>query len=148
MANNETSLWDISYLDTLSYRNTCIHRLDPRVKLLTTLFFIIAVISFDKYEISRLILFAVYPMVLVILGNLPVAYLGKKILLATPFAIFIGIFNPLLDRTIMVHLGSFDISGGWISFASIMLRFILTVGAALILIAGTGFNSVCLALEK
>ncbi len=76
------------------------------------------------------------------------AYFFKKVMLAVPFAFFIGIFNPLLDQTVLMHLGPIEISGGWISFASIMIRFVLTVSAALILIAGTGFNSVCMALER
>jgi cobalt/nickel transport system permease protein len=39
-------------------------------------------------------------------------------------------------------------SGGWISLVSILLRFMLTVGAALLLIATTGFSAICMALEK
>jgi cobalt/nickel transport system permease protein len=118
------------------------------VKLLTTLVFIMAVVSFGKYEITGLIPFIIYPVALIAVGNLPPGYLARKILLAAPFAFFIGIFNPLLDRTILVHLGPVAISGGWVSFASIMIRFTLTVSAALILIASTGLNAVCLALDK
>jgi cobalt/nickel transport system permease protein len=148
MGTIESSLLNIGYLETLSYQQTLLHRLDPRVKLLTTLVFIVVVVSFGKYEISGLIPFLIYPVVLIAVGNLPPGYLARKILLAAPFAFFIGIFNPLIDRAIMVHLGTVGISGGWVSFASIMIRFTLTVSAALILIAGTGLNAVCLAMDK
>ena len=148
MGKIESALLNIGYLETLSYQDTPLHRLDPRVKLLTTLVFIIAVVSFGKYEITGLLPFIIFPVVLSAVGNLPPGYLAKKILLAAPFAFFIGIFNPLLDRAVLLHLGPFGISGGWVSFASIMLRFGLTVSAAFILIAGTGLNAVCLALEK
>jgi cobalt/nickel transport system permease protein len=148
MANIESSLLNIGYLETLSYRQTPLSRLDPRVKLLTTLAFITAVVSFGKYDITGLLPFIIYPVALIAVGNLPPGYLARKILLAAPFAFFIGIFNPLLDRTILVHLGPLALSGGWVSFASIMLRFTLTVSAALILIAGTGLNAVCLALDQ
>jgi cobalt/nickel transport system permease protein len=147
-SNSATSLLNIGYLETLSYRETPLQRLDPRVKLLTTLVFIIAVVSFGKYEITSLIPFIIYPVALIAVGDLPPLYLARKLLLAAPFAVFIGIFNPLLDRAVLVHLGPVAISGGWVSFASIMLRFVLTVSAALVLIASTGFNAVCLALEK
>ncbi len=143
-----TSLLNIGYLETLSYRETPLQRLDPRAKLLTTLGFIVAVVSFGKYEIAGLIPFILYPVVLIAVGDLPPLYLARKMLLAAPFAVFIGIFNPLLDRAVLIHLGPLAISGGWVSFASILLRFTLTVSAALILIASTGFNAVCLALEK
>jgi cobalt/nickel transport system permease protein len=148
MARIEASFLDISTLDTLSYQKTAIHELDPRAKLVTTLVFIVVVLSFDKYEVAGLMPFALYPVVLITLGNLPISFLLSKILLAAPFAFFVGIFNPLLDRTVMVHLGPIDISAGWVSFASIMIRFTLTVSAALILIASTGLNSVCMALER
>jgi len=48
----------------------------------------------------------------------------------------------------MMQLGPFDITGGWISCASIVVRSILTVGAALILVGLTGFTGICRALEQ
>ncbi len=148
MASIEASLLNLGYLETLACQESPLHRLDPRAKILTTLAFIIAVVSFGKYEITALIPFFIYPVALIAVGNLPPGYLAKKVLLAAPFAFFIGIFNPWLDRSVVVHLGTVGISGGWVSFASIMIRFTLTVSAALILIAGTGLNAVCLGLEK
>ena len=144
----ERTFYDIGHLDTLADGDTPLHRLDPRAKLLTTMVFIVSVVSFDKYEIARLLPFFLYPAILIGLGNLPLGYLARKLLIVSPFVIFIGIFNPWLDRTIMYQLGNFSISGGWISFASLLLRFSLTVGAALLLIATTGFTSICMALEK
>jgi cobalt/nickel transport system permease protein len=148
MASIDNSLFNIGYLETLSYQSTPIHRLDPRVKILTTMVFIVVVVSFPKYAVGNLVPFIIYPVALIALGNVPLGYLGKKILIAAPFAFFIGIFNPLLDRTVMVHLGPLAISGGWVSFTSIMLRFVLTVSAALVLVAVTGFFQICFALER
>jgi cobalt/nickel transport system permease protein len=144
----ESSYLDIGYLDLLARQKSFIHRLDPRAKLLTTLLFIASVISFGKYSITGLIPFVIYPLSLMAVGNLPPVYLFKKVLIAVPFAFFVGIFNPLFDQEVMVRIGSLGISGGWVSFASIMIRFFLTVSAALILIASTGFDEVCLALRK
>ena len=146
MGKVESSFFDMSRLETLSDQATSIHRVDPRAKILTTLVFIIAVVSFDRYEISGLVPFVLYPVVLLAVGNLPPGYLLKKILMAAPFAFFVGILNPFLDRQILMQLGPIGISGGVVSFVSIMLRFVLTVSAALILVATTGFNAVCMAL--
>ena len=148
MAKIESKFFDMGYLDTLSNLETPVHRLDPRAKLLTTFIFVLTVVSFDKYEISALAPFFLFPVVLITMGKLPLGFLLKKILLVSPFAFFMGIFNPLLDQKILMVIGSMAISGGWVSFISIMLRFVLTVSAALILVASTGFNSVCMALEK
>jgi len=148
MAHIDASFLEINSLDALSRQNTAIHRLDPRAKVLTALIFVVAVVSVDKYEVSGLLPFILYPVVLIALGNLPPGRLLRKILLAAPFAVLIGIFNPLLDRAVLVQMGPLGISGGWISFASILVRFALTVSAALILVATTGFNGVCAALER
>jgi cobalt/nickel transport system permease protein len=75
-------------------------------------------------------------------------FILRKIALLCPFVLVIGAFNPLLDRNVLVHLGSIGISGGWISFSTIVIKSILTVGSALILVGATGFAAVCQALEK
>ena len=148
MAKLDTHLFQIGALDELAAGRSVFHDLDPRAKLITTLVFIGTVVSFGKYEVAALIPFVLYPLVLASVGGLPFSYLAEKILIVSPFAFFIGIFNPLLDQTVMVHLGSIPVSGGWVSFLSIMIRFVLTVGSALVLIALTGFHAVCMGLER
>lgn len=148
MAKIEASFFDISHFDTLARGDSAIHGLDPRAKVITTLAFIFTVVSFGKYEIAALIPFCLFPVALVALADLPVGYLMKKLLVAAPFAFFIGIFNPLFDQQVLLELGGVSISGGWVSFGSILLRFVLTVFAALVLIATTGFTGVCSALER
>ncbi len=142
------NLVDIGYMDTLASGDSPLHRLDPRAKLFTTFLFLTAVVSFNKYEVSALAPFFLYPVFLIAVGDLPSAYLLKKIMLISPFAVLVGIFNPLLDRQTLLHLGAFAVSGGWVSFLSIILRFLLTVSAALALLSLTGINSVCEALER
>ncbi|NQU63733.1 MAG: cobalt ECF transporter T component CbiQ [SAR324 cluster bacterium] len=148
MAKVDNGFLELGYMDTLSRQDTAIHRLDPRIKLMTTMMFVTVVVSFGKYELSALFPFFFYPVFLCSAGNISLLYLLKKILLVSPFAIMIGIFNPLLDSQVHYVIGDIRITGGWISFISILLRFVLTVGAALSLIAVTGFNSICIALEK
>ena len=148
MAMVNQGYFDAGYMDTLAAGDSFLHRMDPRVKLITTIAFIATVVSFNKYAVSSLIPFFSFPIILILLGNLPAGYILKKVLLISPFAILIGIFNPVFDKAIVCHIGSIGISGGWISFISILLRFVLTVTSALALVALTGFNSVCLALEK
>ena len=142
------NLVDIGYMDTLAAGDSPLHRLDPRAKLITTLLFIVAVVSFNKYEVSALVPFFLYPIFLIFAGDLPTGYLVRKVLVVAPFALLVGVFNPLLDRQILFHLGSFGVSGGWVSFFSILTRFALTVSAALALLSITGINSLCEALAR
>lgn len=148
MGTLEKHFYDIGYLDTLAAGSTMVHRLDPRAKLITTLVFTVMVVSYGKYEISSLVPYVIYPIFLMSAGNLPPGYIFRKILLVSPFAIIVGIFNPILDPDIVLTIGDLSFSGGWVSFASILIRFSLTVGTVMALIAVTGFNDICMALEK
>ena len=142
------SYLDFKQLDLLALHHSPVHALDPRAKVLTTLCFIVCVVSFDKYAISAMLPFFIYPVVLVALGDLPVPYLLRKIVIVIPFALLIGLFNPFFDRQVLMQIGPLDIWGGWLSCASILLRAILTASAAIILVAITGFPAICEALEK
>lgn len=125
-----------------------VHRLDPRVKLLATLAFIVVVMSFDRYQVQALLPFALYPVALFGLSGVPARPLVVAMLAASPFAIMVGAFNPIFDRQMMLIFLDVEISGGWVSFASILFRFALTVSAALLLVATTGMYRVCMALER
>jgi cobalt/nickel transport system permease protein len=118
--------------------NTFVHRLRPEVKILVTLAYIVFVASFGKYEVTGLLPFFIYPVVMLMLGELsPVLFL-RKILPALPFVFFLGIFNPI-----------FDTSGlGWFSFVSLLLKAVLTVSSGLLLIMTTGIDGVAVGFRR
>jgi len=140
--------YNIGFIDQLSYKDTFVHRLDPRAKLIATLLFLFTVISFSKYEINALLPFFLYPVLLMSIGEIPLMFILRKVILVSPFALFIGVFNPLLDSTHVVIFSGLTISAGWLSFFSILLKFVLTVSTALLLIATTSFPGVCHGLRQ
>jgi cobalt/nickel transport system permease protein len=140
--------FDIGRLDRLSYRDTFVHRLDPRVKVIATMLFLFTVISFPKHEVAALVPFFLFPVLLMTIGEIPVRFILKKVLLVSPFAILIGIFNPFLDTATVAVVSGIPLSAGIVSFLSILLKFALTVSAALLLIATTSFPGVCHALRR
>ncbi len=148
MPDFDTEYFNIGYLDTLSYKKTFIHRLNPGIKLIVILAFIIFVVSFPKYEIQGMMPFFIFPVFVIAAGDIPVKVILKKLLVVSPFVLFVGIFNPVLDTQIMYSIYGIKISGGWVSFASIIIKFILTISAALLLVATTSFPGVCFALDR
>lgn len=144
----ESAFFNLGRLDRLSYQETIIHRLDPRVKVLATMFFIIVVVSYHKYAVIDLVPFLFYPVLLMTLGDIPVPFILKKVLMVSPFAVFVGIFNPFFDGRPLAVIGGVSLSGGWVSFASMLMKFSLTISAALVLIATTSFPGVCRALRR
>jgi cobalt/nickel transport system permease protein len=146
MSRLEAALADLRLADTLAARETSLSRFDPRAKILATIAFLVAVVSFGRYSVAALLPFALYPVALVAAGEVPWRWLARKLLLAAPFAVLVGIANPVLDRAPMAVGLDLAVAGGWVSFASILLRFVLTVSAALAVVAGTGMGALCAGL--
>lgn len=148
MASINNAVLDLKRLDLMARGDTPLHRLDARAKVLVTLVFILCVVSYGRYELAALLPFFIFPTVMITLSDIPPLFIIRKIALLCPFVLIVGAFNPLFDRDIILQLGPLGISGGWISFISILTRSILTVGAAFILVGVTGFNAACQALEQ
>src|SRR5512140_1243175 len=134
---------DVRRLDRLACVDSRVHRLDARAKVITTLAFIVCVMSFGRYEISRLLPFFAFPIVLVTSARVPVSVVLQKASLVLPVALLIGRPNPLFDRAPMMWIGGVDFSGGWISMGSIVLRALLAAIAGIVLVAVTGFPAIC-----
>lgn len=130
------SIYNIRLLDDLARKNTSVHRIHPVIKLLTTMVYLIMVVSFERYEISGLLPFVFYPMILIPLAEIPAAAIFKRLLIAEPLIIGIGILNPLFDPR------------GWLTFTSILLKGGLTITSCLILVATTGMDRIGQALRS
>ncbi len=148
MPRIDTALREIGALDSLAAQDTPVHRLDPRAKLIATMAFVVTAVSFPKREVAELMPLFLFPVALLAVGRVPFGLIGRYLLMASPFAVMVGIFNPLLDREVVAHWGGLAVTGGWLSFLSILLRFALTVGAALTLLACTGYVGVCAGMGR
>ena len=143
MSRIDAALRDFHALDALASKRTALSGIDPRTKILVTLGFIVTVVSFERYTVAALLPLALFPVIMAALGDIALLAIFRRVLQAAPFAVMVGMFNPLLDQQPLLTLLGYPIAGGWVSFASILIRFCLTVSAALILLASTGFHQVC-----
>ena len=125
-----------------------VHRLDPRAKCLVTVLFVVAVTSFGKYEVSRLTPFVLYPVAIAALSGVSARSVLSRTLLAAPFILLVGLFNPFFDRQVLVRIGGFAMTGGRMSFLSIAVRSFLAVSAAVLLVLTTRFDLLCLGLAR
>lgn len=148
MENIAKSLYNIRTLEEWADKKTLIHDINPLVKLIITIVFLVITISFDKYEISRLIPLILYPIIMMTLSELPFIDTFKRLVIAAPLVIGLGIFNPIFDTKPLIVLPFMQISGGWISFLSVVIKCILTVSAAFILIGTTGIMGIASALRS
>jgi cobalt/nickel transport system permease protein len=146
MSNIINSSFDMRLMDDLARKTTVIHGIHPLIKLITTLLYLVVVVSFDKYDVTGCLPLIIYPVIILTLAEIPAQLILKRLLLAAPFVLGIGIFNPFFDPQVFV-IGGLTLSKGWISFFSIALKCLLTVSAALLLIATTGMDKLSSALR-
>lgn len=139
---------ELHLLERLSAQRSFIHSLHPAVKVLVTFYYIVLVMSFDKYEISAFVSFLLYPAVVFILGDIPFGKIFKRTLFVMPFVVSVGLFNPLFDHGFHIDLGSFSVSSGMISLFSIVIRGMLALTASFLLIAATGIDKAAYGLQK
>ncbi|MEG1068152.1 MAG: cobalt ECF transporter T component CbiQ [Anaerovoracaceae bacterium] len=148
MANIRSKVNELYSLEQLSSGKTLIHKIHPLVKIITTMVFIITVVSFDRYNLQGLVPFVFYPVVIMSLGEIPFAMVFKRTLIALPFCVFAGVSNIIFDREILVEIGDIGISYGVVSFFAIILRTLLCVSAALILVGITPFTQLAGQLRR
>lgn len=87
-----------SFLDQYSDRDSLIHRLDPRTKLITTMLFILAVTMTSP---TLWQVFAVYFLLiasLILLSRIPLLYVLKRSLAVMPFVLLVAIFIPFFKE--------------------------------------------------
>ncbi len=119
----------------------------PLVKLCLTVFYIFVVVSFHKYDLPGVMSMAVYPLILFMLADLSVKEALYRLRVVLPVVCIVGIFNPLLDREIVCHVGSVGLSGGVLSMLSLMVKGVHTVLASYLLIATTSIEKICYAMR-
>ncbi|MDR1622885.1 MAG: cobalt ECF transporter T component CbiQ [Synergistaceae bacterium] len=132
----------IDSLERLATGDSPIHRLHPAAKLLTTLAYIVAVLSFTSRNVSGLVPFFFYPALIMPLSGTPYRPLAKRLMVAMPFALMGGISNLIWMRGTAFTLEGIPISDGMVSFVSLILKTLFSVFAVLILIATTSFMEV------
>lgn len=147
MSSISQSIFSLHYLEELSEKKTIIHSINSGVKLLLTLLYLTAVLSIGRYDISRLIPFVIYPVVLFSLGEIPVGNMLKRLIPVLPFVVAVGIYNPILNREAGFVVVGIIISRGWISFSVILMKCCLTVVSVLLLVSTTGMDRIAGAMR-
>lgn len=148
MTDIRSKIFYIYSLEQLSQGNTSVHAIHPFVKMLSTLVYIICVVSFGRYELLRVVPYIFYPVIIIAMAEIPYKLLFKRVLIALPFCLFAGISNLFFDQSVIVYFFGTKLTGGFISFAAIIFRTFLSVSAVLILIAVTPFSAITSQLRR
>ncbi|MHC4756245.1 MAG: energy-coupling factor transporter transmembrane component T family protein [Planctomycetota bacterium] len=123
-----------AHIDKFAYQDSCVHRLDSRVKFLVALIFTAVVLSLPRTSLSILACYAVGPFTVLVLGRIPLRFAFRQILLVSPFILVLALSCPFYDRNpVSTALGPFvwEISAGWLRCFSILGKFVVTMLAFL-----------------
>ena len=148
MNKTETALRELAGMDDLAARSSLVHALDPAVKLLSVIVYILTVVSFDKYDLPGLLPMVLWPVLLYQLSGVPVSLCFIRLRYVLPLVLAVGIWNPLLDRTPMLYLGDIAVSGGVLSMLTLMLKGVLCLTVSFLLMATTGIDRLCAAFRR
>ncbi|MBM4041292.1 MAG: cobalt ECF transporter T component CbiQ [Planctomycetes bacterium] len=138
-----------NYIDHLAMGDTPAHRLDARAKLVVVIVFTALLVSVPRYEVAALFPYAILPFAWLAFGGVPLGFVAKRLLLVSPFILFVAAFNPLFDAApVLVRLGpwAFWVRGGVLSCASVCGKFILTVSILVALVSTTRFHDLLKAM--
>ncbi len=119
----------------------------PLCLLLVSFGYLIAMLSVSPDALTMLLWYAIFPIIGAALLRLDFTRIFKRSLVVLPFAIVIGLFNPIFDRRPAFHIGELEVTHGWLSFISITVRAILSVQALLIMTESAGFTGLCRSLR-
>ena len=148
MNRMENALSELGQMDELAVGDSPLHDISAIAKLLSTIAYILIVMSFHKYNLSGLIPMILWPVFLFQLSGIPVRTCFYKLRIVLPLVMAVGLFNPFFDRQILLHIGNIGVSGGVISMLTLMLKGVLCLMASFLLVATTPFDSICAALRK
>ncbi|MBF0154326.1 MAG: cobalt ECF transporter T component CbiQ [Magnetococcales bacterium] len=124
-------------MESLARGDSPLHHLHPGIKLIATVSFILAVVSHPPDAVTPLFPYLALLLLIWAMAAIPSRPLLRKLRLATPFALTLGLFNPLLDTTPFPLTPDWTIRHGWLTLAAIVLKLHLTLGASLLLMATT-----------
>lgn len=139
---------ELREMDALAAGDSPVHRLNPLCKLLVSIFYIVTVVSFPKYDFSGLVVMLLYPVLLFQAAGIPVHLCFYKLRVVLPLVCAVGLVNPFLNHVPLLQLGGLTITGGFVSMLTLMLKGVFSLMASFLLIATTPVDAICAALRK
>lgn len=143
----DRALHEINELDYLAKRDQWINRLHPLVKFVVTFFYLLFVVSFNRYDLLGLFSMFLYPFVLFELTDLSFSKALRYLKLPMFFVVCISIWNPFFETAPYFVTNHFTVNYGVISMLGLICKGLFTLLAVFLLIATTSIEDICHSLS-
>lgn len=137
----------IHHLEAMAKKDNLITRLHPLAKVLVTFWYILIVVSFEKYDLTGLLSMSLYLILLIEITNISLSRTLRQLRTIIIMVCFVGIANPFLDQSVWMKIGDVVITGGMISMLTLVLKGVFALLASYLLIATTTIENICYALR-
>ncbi len=137
-------------LDRYQLKNSSIHRLDPRLKVVVTIFFIISNVSLPDGAWGAFLLAWGVILSVSFMALLGISYTAKRAMIVLPFTLTAVtiIFTMPGNSLLTLPFGSYELTdAGLMRFVSIIIRSWLSLQMAILLTATTSFVDLMHALR-
>jgi len=138
---------EIETIDSLARKKTGYNEIHPLPKLVITIVYLISVVSFGGEQLTGLLGMALYPFCIFLITGLSFRKALYRLRVVLPLVCIVGIFNPFINRTPALTIGTLVLSEGMLSFLTLMIKGLLCVLASYLLIATTTIEKICYAMR-
>ena len=121
------ALHELNTIDAMAKEDKWLNQIHPLMKLILTIFYITVTVSIPKYDMQRTLSMLLYPLVVFVIGEIPVKESLYRLRVVLPLVCIVGVLNPFFDHTPITKLGNLIITGGIISMLTLMMKGVLTV---------------------
>jgi cobalt/nickel transport system permease protein len=137
-------------IDRYAALESPVHRLDARAKLAAALAFTAAAVSEGRREVGGLLPYLVPPLAAILLSGVPARFVFRRVLVISPFALAVAGAAPLFETdpvTVSAGTWSATVRAGWVTGASIALKFLVSAFALLALTTTTRLSRLAAAMS-
>jgi cobalt/nickel transport system permease protein len=140
-----------AYIDEHSGIESLIHRLDPRIKIITFVGFVFFIVFTRPTAWPTFLSYGLMLGVLITLSRIPLRHIAKKSLVVIPFVLVVALFIPFLDHGGGYSLGPFGARlshDGLLIFWNVLIKSYLSVLCVILLTASTPFSDLLKGFER
>ncbi|MBU1852611.1 MAG: cobalt ECF transporter T component CbiQ [Candidatus Omnitrophica bacterium] len=142
------------YIDRYAGLDSFIHKIDPRIKVITFFIFILYIVLTNPFSYLSFLLYGLVILFLIAISRIPFPFIFKKTLAVIPFVVLIAVFVPFIKRGEVLAsytLGSLRIEftrEGIVLFWAIVIKSYLSILCMILLTSSIKFTSLLKSLEK
>ncbi len=142
------------FLDKYADLDSPIHKLDPRIKVISIFILIFFVILTSPVEFKKFLLYFLLIFIVILISEVPLRFILKRSLVVIPFVFLVAIFIPFLKQGEIAgsySFGSLHLSvsyGGLIILWNVLIKSWLSVLTMIVLVSTTKFQRILKAFES